>query len=194
MAEALELWLVRHGETTRSAAREIAGWSDPPLTARGENEARALRSTLTGPSFDSVWSSDLQRTIATARLAWGEARPDERLRELNFGDLETLSFDVVGPRVTAEAMAFRDFKAPGGEASTAMKQRVEDFLAELPSGRHLLFVHGGVIRVLTQDMGLDRFVATGSVIVVDWKHRRLLRVVEPNGSTPNPGSTTLSRQ
>ena len=27
----LELWLVRHGETTHSAGRRIAGWCDPPL-------------------------------------------------------------------------------------------------------------------------------------------------------------------
>jgi hypothetical protein len=35
-----------------------------------------------------------------------------------------------------------------------------------------------VIRVLTQDLGLDRFVATGSLVVVDWSDRRVLAVFE----------------
>ena len=56
---------------------------------------------------------------------------------------------------------------------------VHAFLDGLPPGRHLLVVHGGVIRVITQDLGLDRFVATGSLVVVDWPARRLLRVHEP---------------
>lgn len=182
MSEALEIWLVRHGETTRNAAREIAGWSDPPLTERGERQARALRPRLVNETFDSVWSSDLQRAVTTSRLAWGEAKPDGRLRELNFGDLETLAFDTVDPSIAEEAMVFRDFQAPGGESSTALKQRLEDFLDQLPGGRHLLFVHGGVIRALTQDMGLDRFVDTGSIVVVNWTEGQVLRIEEPNST------------
>ncbi len=182
MTEAVELWLVRHGETTRSAAREIAGWSDPPLTARGEREARALGATLAGTEFDSVWSSDLQRPVATAKLAWGEATPDGRLREFNFGELETLSFESVDPAIAADAMAFRNFQAPGGESNATLRERLDGFLNQLPGGRHLLFVHGGVIRSLTQDIGLDRFVSTGSVVVVDWTERNLLRIEEPNGT------------
>ena len=53
------------------------------------------------------------------------------------------------------------------------------FTTELPAGRHLLFVHGGVIRVLTQDLGLDRFVPTGTLVGLDWSERRVLFVREP---------------
>ena len=41
-----------------------------------------------------------------------------------------------------------------------------------------------MIRVLTQDLGLDRFVATGTLVVVDWSNRRLLSVTEP-GNPPS---------
>ena len=31
-----------------------------------------------------------------------------------------------------------------------------------------------MIRVLTQDLGIDRFVATGTVVGLDWTSRRVL--------------------
>ena len=72
MNASIELWLIRHGETTSSVRHRIAGWVNALLTEVGEEEARALKPFLNGHSFDSVWSSDLDRAIATSRLAWGE--------------------------------------------------------------------------------------------------------------------------
>ncbi|HHQ47673.1 MAG TPA: histidine phosphatase family protein [Acidobacteria bacterium] len=174
----LELWLIRHGETTRSAAHEVAGWSDPPLTERGRREIEGLREFLAGHEFDGVWSSDLRRTVESARLAWGEPIQDQRLREINFGELEERPFVEVDPGVASEVMEFRHFDLPGGESLEAFRERVRAFVDELPPGRHLLFVHGGVIRALTQDLGLDRFVPTATVVVVDWPARRILRLAE----------------
>jgi len=179
MTANLELWLVRHGETTRSVAKEIAGWSDPPLTERGRRQAKALRPKLHGEDFDGVWCSDLQRAKATAALAWGDAALDTRLREFNFGEMEELPFEAIDPGLAAQAMRFRDFHAPGGENNAVFRARLDEFLEDLPQGRHLLFVHGGVIRSLVQDLGIDRFVATCSVVGVDWSAQRLLFVDEP---------------
>lgn len=180
MDEIKELWLVRHGETTASAGRRIAGWSNPTLTAAGRREAESVRRRLDGAEFHSVWSSDLERTISSARLAWGEPTVDARLREVNFGDLEGRGYDDVDREMTEIFMRFRDFRIPGGESHQELRQRVEGFADELPPGRHLLFVHGGVIRVLTQDVGLDRFVPTGTLVVLDWIGRRLLDVRPPD--------------
>jgi probable phosphoglycerate mutase len=175
----LELWLVRHGETTASAARRIAGGSNPPLSERGRQEARSLRDHLAGRDFTSVWSSNLERTTETARLAWGEASPDPRLRELDFGVWEGSSYDAVDPEVRTVFHRFRGFVIEGGDSYDAFRGRVLSFVGDLDGGRHLLFVHGGVIRVLTQDLGLDRFVGTGSLVVVDWSGGRLVSVHEP---------------
>jgi probable phosphoglycerate mutase len=182
MDDLKELWLVRHGETKASAGRRVAGWSDPPLTENGRRQAAAVRATLDGADFSSVWSSDLERAISSAQLAWGEPRVDPRLREVDFGDLEGVGYDEVDRGLTELFMVFRDFRIPGGESHEAFRQRVHGFVGELPPGRHLLFVHGGVIRILTQDLGLDRFVATGSLVVVDWTARRLLAIRERSRS------------
>jgi len=176
--EIVELWLVRHGETTYNAARRIAGWCDPPLTDLGRQQAMAVGPKLDGTRFDSVWSSNLQRAVETSRLAWGDATPDERLRECNFGIYEGLPFDEVDAADASVFLEFRDFDMIDGDSHESFLRRIEGFVDELPPGRHLLFVHGGVIRILTQDLGVDRFVPTGSVVGVDWSNRRLLFVNE----------------
>ena len=180
----LELWLVRHGETTASAARRIAGGSNPPLTAVGRREAEALRGSLEGREFTSVWSSDLDRALTSARLAWGEPTPDPRLREVHFGGWEGRGYDDVDPIVARVFLEFREFSIPDGDSYVGFRDRVLSFIDDLDGGRHLLFVHGGVIRILTQDLGLDRFVATGSLVVLDWSEGRVVSVHEP-GKPPN---------
>jgi probable phosphoglycerate mutase len=180
MTAATELWLVRHGETTLNASRRLAGWSDPPLTETGRRQAVALRDVLDDDRFEQVWSSDLERAVTTARLAWGDPRVDARLREINFGDLEGMSYDRVDRAFAQVFLEFRDFWIPGGESHEEFRDRVHGFVEQLDPGRYLLFVHGGVVRILTQDHGLDRFVDTGSVVGMDWTCRRLLFVREPN--------------
>lgn len=179
---------MRHGESELSAARRMAGWSDPPLTGKGREEARRLQAVLGGYRFDGVWSSDLRRALETARLAWGEPRPDRRLRELDFGDLEEMPYTEIDPAMAMAILEFGDVRPPGGETRAQLEERLHAFLSGLAPGRHLLFVHGGVIRALTQGMGVDRFVATGTVVAVDWAQRALLFVNEPGPGDTSPAS------
>ena len=182
MNDHLELWLVRHGETTFSASKRVAGWSDPPLTDNGRRQAEALRNVIDGSEFTGVWSSDLQRAVESARLAWGEATPDARLRESNFGSLEGCSYTEADSTYGEVFRDFREFQAPEGESHAEFRSRVRDFVAGLEPGRHLLVVHGGVIRVLTQDLGLDRFVPTGTLVGLDWSAGKLIFVREPRNT------------
>jgi probable phosphoglycerate mutase len=175
----LELWLVRHGETTRSRDGRLAGWADVRLTGKGREEAEAVRSVLAGECFDGVWSSDLTRARTTARLAWGRATPDRRLREIHFGDLEGRPWRDLATALRGALMRFDGFVAPGGESLADLRSRVLDFLAGLPGGRHLLFTHGGVIRLLTREAGEDAFMPTGTVAALSWPARRLLFVRRP---------------
>jgi 2,3-bisphosphoglycerate-dependent phosphoglycerate mutase len=169
-----ELWLVRHGETPASRDRKLAGWTDVPLTERGERQAAALRPVLEGTRFAGVWSSDLRRAVTTAHLAWGEPRRDRRLRELSFGELEGVSYATMDARWQQGLVRFEGFAAPGGETFDELHRRVMSFVDELAPGRHLLFTHGGVVRLLAREVGEDGFVPTGTLLVVDWDGRRLL--------------------
>ena len=180
----LELWLVRHGETTHSRDGRLAGWGDVPLTAVGEEQAAAVRPLLAGERFDGVWTSDLARARRTAALAWGDATSDRRLREISFGELEGLPWTSLDDGLRQALVAFTGFSPPGGETIEEMRARVHAFLAELPPGRHLLFTHGGVIRALTREAGEDRFLPTGSVAGLDWGARRLLFLRTQDGVRP----------
>jgi len=184
MERALELWLVRHGETTYSASKRVAGWSDPPLTDNGRHQAEALRSVIDGRQFAGVWSSDLQRAIESARLAWGEPQTDRRLRECNFGALEGCTYEEADSTYAEVFHEFRDFQAPDGESHESFRSRVHEFVDALEPGNHLLFVHGGVIRLLIQNLGVDRFIPTGSLVGLDWAAQEVLFVREPGNTGP----------
>jgi probable phosphoglycerate mutase len=182
MKRALELWLVRHGETTYSASKRVAGWSDPPLTENGRRQARALRGVIDGQRFAGVWSSDLERAVESARLAFGEPQMDRRLRECHFGSLEGCTYEVADSTYGDVFHLFRGFQAPQGESHEEFSARVHDFVGELDEGRHILFVHGGVIRVLTQDLGVDRFIPTGGLLALDCRAGEVLFIREPGNT------------
>jgi len=187
-----ELWLVRHGETPASLERTLAGWADVPLTERGEEQAKALRPVLEGGRFAGVWSSDLRRAVNTARLAWGEPRQDERLREMSFGSLEGRPWEALPPRLQEGIARFEGFAAPGGESYDDLRSRVLAFVNGLEPGRHLVFTHGGVVRLLSREVGEDHFVPTVTLLVVDWEDRRLVSRRDGEGEAsrglPTPAS------
>lgn len=173
----VEIWLVRHGETLWNAEGRLTGWSDVPLSALGEAQARALFPLLAAEHFDSVVSSDLRRAVHTARLAYGE--PERRLsalRELDFGKLEGLKWTGLAEPHRMALLEFEGFQAPGGESTARMRSRVYGFLEGLPPGRHLAFTHGGVLRVVLRDFEQDRFLPPCAVVGLDWTRRRVLFV------------------
>jgi len=181
-----ELWLVRHGETPASRGHSLAGWSDVPLTEAGEEQARALRPVLEGEVYADVWSSDLSRAVRTARLAWGEPRQERRLREIDFGSLEGRHWPELEREHRKALERFEGFAPPGGETLERFRGRVVPFLDELAPGRHLLFTHGGVLRLLSREAGHDQFLPTGSLLVLDWDARRVLRRHDGPGAPPGP--------
>jgi probable phosphoglycerate mutase len=107
--------------------------------------------------------------METARIAAGGAQADARLRELDFGDLEGRRWEEIGPSVQAALLRFEGARPPGGESVEELRGRVEGFLSSLAPGRHLVFTHGGVIRMLLRDRGCDRVVAPGSITVLPWR-------------------------
>ncbi len=144
----VELWLVRHGETEWTCAGRLCGRSDPPLTERGRGDARALGAKLSGQTFDRFVSSPSVRALETARIAYGEPVTDERLLELDFGELEGCVWDDCSEELRRSLVGYEGFCAPGGESVEQLGKRVLAALRDLGPGRHLVVTHGGVIRFL----------------------------------------------
>jgi broad specificity phosphatase PhoE len=153
------LLLARHGETDWNLQRRVQGHSDTPLNETGRAQALALAETLEGAALDAVYSSDLARACDTARVV-GErlgleviALPE--LRERHFGSWEGLTDDeILARHPTAKSGSWGD-----GETKEEMRQRVLDALRRIahehPGGRVLVVTHGGPVRALLVESGLD---------------------------------------
>lgn len=153
--ETLELWLVRHGETTHNAEQRIQGQFDSELTELGVAQAKKLAPRLKRQPFDAVYSSDLKRAHDTAKLALPEADIllDKRLREISFGILENKTQAELSE---SEKAIYNHVKAdrfnraaPEGESWFDHVKRTESWLAQLPkAGCVIAFAHGGCVRAL----------------------------------------------
>lgn len=172
----IELWLVRHGETPWSREGRLTGWTDLPLTSRGEDQARELGAWLSPQQFDAVFASDLQRALGTARLAYGEPLVEPKLRELNFGELEGAAWEGLEAHHKNALLTFDSFQAPGGESTQQLTDRLNGFLDQLEPGRYLVFAHGGPIRALLRQAGQDRLVAPCTVVALNWTLRQPLLI------------------
>jgi broad specificity phosphatase PhoE len=155
---AVEIYLVRHGETEWSLSGQHTGKTDIPLTAAGERGAQAAGRALAGLEFTLVLSSPLSRAVETCRLAgFGDrAQLRDDLVEWDYGDYDG--------RTTADIRKDRPGWAlwrdgvPGGETADQVGARADRVIAEAVAagGRTLMFAHGHILRVLTARwLGLD---------------------------------------
>lgn len=160
----VRLWLVRHGATDWSDAARLTGWTDVPLNDQGRAQVRQLAGRLRRRTFTGAWSSDLIRSVETARLAGAEAVLEPRLRELHFGELEGWRWTDVSDEMQKALLEFDGFEAPGGESTAGLRQRVMGFVHGLPEGDHVMFTHGGAIRVLAREAGRAVWVAPGAIV------------------------------
>lgn len=157
----LRLCLVRHGETAWNAEHRLQGWTDIPLNANGERQARALAQALREVAFDAIVSSPLQRAWRTAQAvaalrpgpAPGPIVPEPRLRERHHGDWQGLTRHEIAQRDPAQHALLQGrrpgYLPPQGEGIDAFAARVHEALAALAAqhaGRTVLAVaHGGVL-------------------------------------------------
>lgn len=90
--DALEVYLIRHGETEWNVAGKIQGHTDIPLNENGAVQAQQLGEQLKHVPFSAVYSSDLARALKTASLATGlpeqEIKTTPLLRERHMGCFE----------------------------------------------------------------------------------------------------------
>ncbi len=143
-ATALQLFLVRHGETAWSLSGQHTGRTDIPLTAHGEEQARRLSLRLGQIRFDDVLTSPLLRARRTCELAGlgPMANIEENLAEWDYGDYEGLrTVDIRKGR--PHWNVFRD-GCPRGESPAQIADRADRLIAHLSafSGNVALFSHG----------------------------------------------------
>ncbi len=94
-----KIFLVRHGETEWNKNARFQGQTDIPLSPTGKMQAKKVGERLANEKIDAIYSSDLSRAYQTAQeIARYHHIPITRnqdLREINFGQWEGLSRDVI---------------------------------------------------------------------------------------------------
>jgi alpha-ribazole phosphatase len=184
---ATRLVFVRHAETDASAQGRCYGRLDVGLSLEGRRRAEELGAALLATPLVAVYSSPSTRALDTAvAVASPQALApvvDDRLREIDFGELEGLSYDQIRG---GWAALYRDWMErptrvtfPGGESFADLRSRVLSAVAGIRD-RHegdvvALVAHGGAIRVVLADVleltdgAIFRFgLDLGGVTVVDW--------------------------
>lgn len=140
--------LVRHGETELNERGLLQGWRDSPLTARGIQQAQALRDRLKEEPFTHAVTSDLGRAKQTMSILL-EGRElsvyeTELLRERHYGALEATServWRLQRDRLMREKG--EELVPEQGESRADVRQRTREFVASLdslPMGARLLVV------------------------------------------------------
>jgi probable phosphoglycerate mutase len=132
----LTLILTRHGQAAADNVM-LGGQLDVPLTDDGRTEAADLGRRLAGVRVDRIVASPMLRALETAQVV-AAGRPievDERLRELDYGRWEGLTYaEIDGHDPELRARWEHDPAAthsPGGESGDDVAARALNFLVDL---------------------------------------------------------------
>lgn len=154
------LILFRHGETDWNVEQRYFGVSDIPLNDNGRRLAEEASKSLFKESISAVYTSDLSRAAETAQIIAAERDllvvEDPRLREMDFGPFEGMTYDEMMRQKRSAAVQWIDdpftCSLPGAEPFCRLSERVESFLSDLLRRRFgesvVIVTHGGPFRVL----------------------------------------------
>ena len=88
---AIELVYETHSTTTDNETGIATGWLEGELSDAGRAQAKVLGERRRDDGLAAVFTSDLERAVETAEIAFAGSdvpvRPDRRLRECNYGEL-----------------------------------------------------------------------------------------------------------
>jgi probable phosphoglycerate mutase len=187
MSEALPVvYLARHGETAWSLSGRHTGFTDLPLTERGERNARQLGERLKGLRFARTFTSPLQRVARTCDLAGfgAAAEVDRDLVEWNYGKYEGIRTAEIHTE-RPDWQLFRD-GCPGGESPDQVGARADRVVGRVRTaqGDVLLFSSGHFLRVfaarwLGSEPGAGRhfLLSTASLSALGYEHHRSQPVI-----------------
>lgn len=154
------VWLVRHGALVEEARNRCYGALDFALSETGRAQMARAAEYLASEPLTAIYTSSLSRAIESARIiAAPKSTPihaDADLREMNFGDLEGLTYAEIATRHPDIYRQWMDAPTkvlfPNGESFGEMRARVLRAFAAIQAeseGQSVAVVtHGGVIRIL----------------------------------------------
>jgi len=152
--------LVRHAEAQGNVTRVFHGWTDSSLTEKGIRQARRLAERMKDENIDCIYSSDLKRAYDTANFIADikdlDVFIDKKLREINGGDWENISFDDLIKTWPEELFNLNNclynLSAPNGENVLDFYARIvssiERIISENENKNICIVTHGTAIKLI----------------------------------------------
>ena len=164
----LELYLLRHGETTYSKTGSYCGELDAELTPEGTQMAQEFAEAYRALPWAAVYVSPMKRTIATAKPMCDALRIDMQLRdglkEIRYGKWEDQTVDYVKQHYPDDYLRWLAEPAwnppTGGETGVEIASRAALVIREIQEkyadGNVLVVSHKATIRIiLCSLLGID---------------------------------------
>ena len=195
----MHIILARHGQTQANAEKRFQGHLNIPLNAQGHSQAMRLAPLLAHFKPGKLYTSDLIRTIETARpaaeLLGLEPVASSVFREYSWGVLEGLTWPEIKERYPALfdplSKDLRAVEIPGQEPQAVFRRRIQQglsMLLEKPApGTVALVSHGRYLNgLIVEFLGLDfngpwpfSFASAAVTVLEDnGQRRRLLKFNE----------------
>lgn len=186
-----KLVLVRHGQSTWNLANKFTGWTDVPMTEKGEEEARKSGVVLKDVKFDLAFTSVLERATKTLDIILEvidqkdiPIERDKAINERHYGDLQGLNKDETREKFGKEQVHIwrrsYDVRPPGGEcledtANRAIPYFEDKILPRVKEGKNVIVAaHGNSLRAivmkldnLSKEEVLELNIATGTPITYE---------------------------
>jgi uncharacterized phosphatase len=152
----MNLFLIRHGESTGNLAGKIQGSSDYPLSDLGRKQAEYVADYLKDLQLDYIYSSDLSRAYHTAEVIAKKQKKSvhkwEKVREVHLGPLQGLTraeiYEKFPQTVDYSILTSGILGTETIEALTNRCQYVIDQLQMAHKNHHIAIVsHGGFISI-----------------------------------------------
>lgn len=165
MVSHVVITLLRHARTLDNEASRYSGWINSKLSEAGITEVKQLKKKYENKAtlfigIDQVYTSDLDRTIETAKHLFQDVYPTYKLkglREMHFGDFEGLAYNELKHDLRYQTWLnhLYTYALPNGESFKQFTDRIDVSFKEIKAEiiernlKHVvLVVHGGVIRYL----------------------------------------------
>ena len=161
----MKIYIIRHGETDANKNKIMQGWLDKPLNENGIELAKEVGTNLKGIKFKEAFTSPLTRALETCKLVLNNSDNsncpiiiDERIKELNMGDLEGKLIDSLDPNIIKELFS-NPIGTPNGETKDEVINRTQAFLKELinrnDDNTYLVSTHGFAYRAMLNFLYAD---------------------------------------
>jgi alpha-ribazole phosphatase len=164
-----KLILVRHGESALNTENLFFGQLDPELTEKGRNQANKTKDFLKKIEYSDIYTSPLKRAYETANIINTKGyklHKEDRLKELNFGILEGMTYDEILEKYPEDAKKWHNnwktYNYRTGESVEDLQNRAVKFIESLDfSSKNIVVVcHFGVINCILSHYfsnGLDGY-------------------------------------